>query len=141
LRKRSGPARQTAQHNQAKTLFIDCSIGKHPVGALRSAGANVVHLDDIFPQNTPDEEWLTEAGKQGWIVLTKDKGIRYKPNEITMFKKSGVVAVVLVSGNMKREEMAKLLCESLKNIFRAAGKATPPAMFALTRDGKLNQKF
>jgi PIN like domain len=34
-----------------------------------------------FASETPDEEWLETAGRRGWIVLTHDRRIRYKPNE------------------------------------------------------------
>jgi hypothetical protein len=33
--------------------------------ALRVAGAHVKAHDDHFTQNTPDVEWLTQAGKWG----------------------------------------------------------------------------
>ena len=35
------------------------------------AGVNAITHDSLFSQDTPDEEWLTHAGKAGWIVLTK----------------------------------------------------------------------
>ena len=141
MKKRSGPVLPAAQHNAAKTLFVDRSIGKYPVGALRAAGASVVYLEDIFPGATYDEVWLAEAGRQGWIAVTKDKRIRHKPNQMKAFQESNVVAVVLVSGNMGREEMADLLCRSMNRILRIAGAVVPPAMFTLARDGKLNRKF
>lgn len=40
--------------------------------AFRIAGLSAVVHDDIFRQDAPDEEWLSEVGRQGWIALTKD---------------------------------------------------------------------
>jgi hypothetical protein len=39
---------------------------------LRDAGATVEIHDHHFPQNALDEDWISEVGKQGWVVLTKD---------------------------------------------------------------------
>jgi hypothetical protein len=36
---------------------------------LRVAGATVVAHDECFEPDTPDEDWLAEAGRRGWIVL------------------------------------------------------------------------
>jgi hypothetical protein len=40
------------------------------------AGVAAITHDSVFAQDTPDEEWLTRAGREGWVVLTKDKLIR-----------------------------------------------------------------
>ena len=33
-------------------------------------------------QEVADDEWLERAGREGWIVFTKDKRIRYRHVEI-----------------------------------------------------------
>ena len=59
-------------------FFVDRSLGRKIIpGALRDAGEEVRIHDEHFPQDAKDEVWLAEAGKQGWVVLTKDKNIRY----------------------------------------------------------------
>lgn len=45
------------------------------------------------------KEWLETAGKQGWIVLTRDKNIRRKPNELRAFRDYKVIGFVLTSGD------------------------------------------
>lgn len=58
-------------------FFIDRSLGRRYVAqALRDAGAKVEIHDDHFPQTTSDVDWLTEVGKRGWVVLSKDERIR-----------------------------------------------------------------
>jgi predicted nuclease of predicted toxin-antitoxin system len=139
-KKRSGASSPSPPESRP-VLFVDRSLGRRRiVDALRHAGANVVHHDDHFPPATPDEEWLTAVGRRGWIVLTKDIRIRYKPNEKEAILEAGAVAVILVSGNMKGEEMAELFVRSLGHIERVAGRATPPAIFTLGRDGRLKLK-
>jgi uncharacterized protein with PIN domain len=60
------------------TFFVDRSLGRRLGIALREAGWNVELHDDHFKDDTPDEKWLEEVGKKGWVVLTKDKAIRKK---------------------------------------------------------------
>ncbi len=140
-KKRSGASSPPSPPEPRPVLFVDRSLGRRRiVDALRHAGANVVHHDDHFPPATPDEEWLAAVGRHGWIILTKDIRIRYKPNEKEAILEAGAVAVILVSGNMKGEEMAELFVRSLGRIERIAGSARPPAIFTLGRDGRLKLK-
>ena len=56
------------------TFFLDRNLGRHTVAdTLRAAGLNVIVHDDRFPQAATDLEWLKEAGKNQWIVLTRDE--------------------------------------------------------------------
>lgn len=120
------------------TLFIDRSLGRRQVAeALRAAGANVEVHDAHFPPDSTDEAWLKAVGAKGWIVLTKDRRIRYRPNEKSALKEANVVAVVLIAGNLIGPEMADLFVKTLRKIERIAGSATPPAMFTFGRDRKL----
>lgn len=61
--------------------FTDRDLGNRFPEILRSAGLTVERHGDRFAPDTPDEEWLAAVGARGWIVLTHDRRIRYKPNE------------------------------------------------------------
>ena len=104
---------------------------------MRAAGANVEVHDAHFPANAADEDWLRAVGAKGWIVLTKDSKIRYRPNEIAALKEAEVVAVVLIAGNLIGPEMADLFVKTLRKIERVAGSAKPPALFTFGRDKRL----
>jgi hypothetical protein len=121
-------------------LFVDRSLGKHLVAeALRKTGARVETHDDHFPQATIDTEWLAAVGKKGWVVLSKDTRIRYRPLELAALKAAGVVAVFMVSGNIRGDEMAELFEKMASRIEQAVMKAKPPALFTFGRDGKLKK--
>lgn len=79
-------------------FFLDRSLGKIRIAtALRQAGA-IVHIhDDYFPPNAKDEDWLTQVGLNGWIVLTKDHRIRYRNIERTALMRAGVGAFILTA--------------------------------------------
>jgi hypothetical protein len=61
--------------------FTDRDLGKRFPEILAAAGLNVERHGDHFAPDTPDEVWLEKVGKRGWIALTHDRRIRYKPNE------------------------------------------------------------
>src|SRR5262249_54932445 len=63
-------------------FFIDRSLGRKKVPeALRAAGLEVRVHDELFPQGTQDVVWLSEAGANGWVVVTRDDRIRYNQLE------------------------------------------------------------
>ena len=89
---------------------------------LRQVGERVEIHDAHFPSGTPDEVWLQEIGRRGWVVLTKDANIRYHPLEKQAIQASGVVAVILTKGNLKAEEMGKVFVRALPQIKRLIRK-------------------
>ena len=79
-------------------FFVDRSLGRKIIpGALRQAGEEVRVHDDYFQQDAKDEVWLADVGKRGWIVLTKDKNIRYRPVELQALLLAKVRAFVLTA--------------------------------------------
>ncbi|MCI0636287.1 MAG: hypothetical protein L0206_20590 [Actinobacteria bacterium] len=82
---------------------------------------NVITHDDLFSQDTDDEVWLEEAGRRGWIVLTKDERIRRKPGAQSVIVQFGARCFVLhPTKGMKAEEMADVLVDALPRILAAA---------------------
>jgi uncharacterized protein with PIN domain len=64
-------------------------------GILRAAELKIEVHDDHFAQNAKDPEWLTGAGKNGWIVVTRDERIRYRVSEKQAIRRAKVRAFVL----------------------------------------------
>jgi hypothetical protein len=44
---------------------------------MQAAGLDVRVRDELFKQDTEDIVWLREAGRQRWVVVTRDDRIRY----------------------------------------------------------------
>ena len=61
--------------------FCDRNLGKRFGQELRRRGLVVELHDDHFPQNMPDEHLLRHVAAQGWVILTLDKRMRYRPAE------------------------------------------------------------
>jgi len=77
-------------------FFTDRDLGKQFPDILKKAGVIVERHIDHFADNAKDPEWLTIVGNRGWYVLTHDRRIRYKPNEIAAVEKFSVGLFVIV---------------------------------------------
>lgn len=121
-------------------FFVDRSLGsKFVVEALRAAGTQVLAHDQVFAQDTPDVEWLAEAGRRGWIVLTKDAAIRRHPHEKAMFRQANVRVFALARQNLQGREMAELFVHALSGMCRRAAEVPAPFVFSISRKGEFNR--
>jgi PIN domain-containing protein len=61
--------------------FLDRSLGKETASRLRDAGYVIHLIADHYPRDAsdiPDEDWIAEGCSNRWVLLTKDKRIRYR---------------------------------------------------------------
>ena len=138
MKKRSG-ASSTNEPPEPLVLFVDRSLGKKIVsGTLRQAGAQVEIHDDHFPPDAPDEDWLREAGRQRWVVLTKDRAIRYRAPALAAIRASGVRMFVLTAGDLQGSEMAALFAKALDRIARMARRQPAPFIAKITKTGAVS---
>lgn len=135
--------KRSASSNAAQpdnpTLFIDRCAWSHRLGeALTQLGAPFIPHHEKFAPDCPDEEWLETAGKQGWVVLTRDKNIRRKPNELRAFRDHKVLGFVLTAGDASAADTAMLITRIYAKLMRKAQATKPPAMFSVTSAGAIN---
>lgn len=90
----------------APVFFTDRDLGKKFPGILFQAGLTVERHADHFPAACPDEDWLREIGRKGWIAITHDQRIRYKPNELAAVMNNRV-ALLVVIGQAPYPELAQ----------------------------------
>ena len=123
-KKRSGTlsaAKSTVKPLESVTFFVDESLDSNSVvSALRDAGAAVERLTERFPKGTLDEIWLAEAGRNGWVVLTRDKRIRYRELERLTLQAAKVRAFVFTGGNVTGEDTGIILARALRGMERIA---------------------
>lgn len=90
---------------------------------------------DHFPPDTPDAEWLAEVGRRGWLVITKDKHIRYRTAERQALLEAGVRAFVLTATGLSGEENAAALVRALPRMVRFAAGHHAPFIASVSRSG------
>jgi len=99
-------------------FFVDRSLGRHLVpDGLRAAGAVVRTMADEYGerigQGLADEEWLSEAGRRGWIVLMKDARVRYRPAQLDAVSTFAVRAFCLANANRVRHRCTAAVAKIL----------------------------
>jgi hypothetical protein len=121
------------------TFFLDRSLGRLKIAAaLRLAGATIEVHDSKFPQDAPDEVWLRAAGENGWVVLTKDKNIRYHSREKATLLVYGVRAFVLTARGLNADEMPAVFVKALPNIAKVLARESPPFVATITAGDMVN---
>ncbi len=76
------------------------------------------------------------VGRERWVVLTKDRRIRYRNLERRALMQAGVAAFILTAGDLTGEEMAGVFVAALPTMKRFLAMHDPPFIAAITRGGR-----
>jgi hypothetical protein len=87
-------------------FFTDRDLGTRFPEILAAAGLEVRRHRDHFPPDCPDEVWLETVGNEGWIAVSHDTRIRYKPNELAAVVRHRVRLLVVI-GKAPFPQLAK----------------------------------
>lgn len=106
-------------------FFTDRDLGKKFPQILRDAGLTVERHADHFAHDCPDEQWLEAIGQRGWIAVTHDGRIRYKPNELAAVMLHRVPLLVTI-GKAPYPELAQAFVSTQSRILPFIDQHTPP---------------
>lgn len=133
-------ASSTSKPPEPLVLFVDESLDSLTVvEALREAGAVVERHADHFDKGTPDETWLAHAGTHGWVVLTRDKRIRYRQLERLALTAAQVRTFVFTGGNVTVKDTAAILVKALPRIHVLCKAHPRPFIYHIGLAGKPHQ--
>jgi len=120
-------------------FFVDRSLGRKVIPeTLRAANAEVRVHDDFFPQDAKDEVWLAEVGRHGWVVLTKDKHIRYREVEIQALLVAKVGCFILTArGDLSGAEVGQIFVKALPTMKKVCETTTRPFIARVSRDSSV----
>ena len=118
----------------SRVFFTDRDLGKQFPAILQAAGLTVERHDQHFAPDTPDEEWLEVVGRRGWIAITHDKRIRYKPNELAAVMEHKVALLVVV-GRVQFPELARSFVATRDRIETFVANHSPPWIAKVYRAG------
>ena len=105
--------------------FTDRDLGKRFPEILKAGGLTVRRHADHFAHDTPDEIWLETIGEKGWVAITHDGRIRYKPNELAAVKEFDVRLIVVV-GKVPFPVLAKHFVDTVPKIEDYLTATQPP---------------
>lgn len=99
------------------TFFTDRDLGKSFPSILRQAGLAIVTHGELFADNEADVTWLNRVGAQGWFAISRDKRIRYRPNEVRAVTEARVGLFVVI-GNAGHQELATNFVKTFSRVER-----------------------
>ena len=121
--------------------LVDRCLGTGAVpDALRAALEPHEHLevlDDLFPQDAQDDAWIPAIGARGWIILTKDKAIQRRPNEVQAFLAAQTAVFVFSRGGVSGERMGLAWVVALPAIRKALRRFKVPMLGRVTLAGEV----
>jgi predicted nuclease of predicted toxin-antitoxin system len=120
------------------TWFVDRSLGLKIVVDLRASGFQVEEHSAHFADDAPDAEWLAEAGRRGWVVLTKDKAVRRNALELAAIVTGQVACFSLGHGNLKAEQMAQSFIAACSRMEKVLRRYDPPLTASVTSTGHVS---
>lgn len=109
----------------SRVFFCDRDLGTTFPGVLKAAGLKVELHRDHFDPTVRDEAWLADIGLRGWVALTRDGRIRYKPNELAAVVRHNVSLLVLV-GKARHSELAAAFVSTIPRIESFLLQHAPP---------------
>jgi hypothetical protein len=117
-------------------FFVDRSLGRHFVPeAPRGLGASLEIHDDHFDKETKDADWIASVAGRGWVILTKDRRIRYGPLERAAVFAANARMFALTGGNLSGPEMAAVLTKQFEKMSRIAKSEPPPFIARISHTG------
>ncbi len=117
-------------------IFIDRSIPKSVAQALQLVRDDVEWLEPRFPHDTPDVDWLIEAGRNGWIVVSRDKRVSRRPAELRAIRDHNVGCfIITVRRNLTKWEDLKLLAANLDEMMDLFDATARPFIWTVERRG------
>jgi microcompartment protein CcmK/EutM len=128
----------SSRSEKSLEFFVDRGLGKSIVEGLRSAGLTVHSMADVYgekkAQRLADETWLHDAGRNDWVVLTKDDAIRRRPAERDALIDAAVRVSCLTTAQLRGSEQTERFSENRHRILRQARKPGP-YIYGVYRDG------
>jgi len=117
-------------------IFIDRSVPRGVADAVKKMRKDVLWLEDKFPQDVRDTEWLAMAGDEGWLVITHDTKIRARPGERQAIVEHGVGCFILsYKQPLKKGEIVDLIASTLDEMERKFEATPRPFIYTISKNG------
>ena len=116
-------------------FFFDNNLSINLTQGMKSFGEDVVHLKEIFPEETDDTEWLKYIGEKKLILITRDLRVRQNPVERNALLKYKVGAFFLGGKNLDRCKIIRQVVQNWPRIKEYASKTKPPFAFRIPPKG------
>ncbi|MYB05747.1 MAG: hypothetical protein F4Y24_05270 [Gemmatimonadetes bacterium] len=118
----------------SRVFFIDRDLGRHILPeALERAGFAVERHDLHFEPDTPDEVWIPQVAQRGWVIVSGDRKILRRPQEVRALVESQARMLILVGNHAPADELASNLINTMDKIDELLDRMVPPAVVRVYR--------
>jgi len=115
-------------------FFLDRSLGSRVMPEVfREHGLSILVHDEMFAQDTPDEEWIGQVAENGLVAVTLDQRIARNPIQLHAVHVSGLRLITLLGGNVPAEKLALNFVNASQAIERFATQHQAPFIAKLSR--------
>ena len=116
-------------------FFMDNNLSPNMARGMKEFGENVEHLQENFPEEAKDIEWLPYVGERGLIVVTKDRNILRQPIQRKAFRENSVGAFFLGGKGLNRCQLIQQLVRNWPRMKELARKSHRPFAFKVPPKG------
>jgi hypothetical protein len=107
---------------------------------LRAIGKDAVAKIELFPDGTKDPIWLRKVGENGWLAITRDGNIRFRPGEKQAIVDHRVGYFIFTYKNtLKKQEIVELVLKHIEKMETAFAATRRPFIYTIATDGRLRK--
>lgn len=118
----------------SRVFFIDRDLGRNILpGALERAGFVIERHDLHFEPDTPDEVWIPQVAQRGWVIISGDRKILRRPQEVRALVESQARMLILVGNHAPAVELASNLINTMDKIDELLDRMEPPVVVRVYR--------
>ncbi|WP_425151532.1 hypothetical protein [Candidatus Binatus sp.] len=124
-------------------FFTDQALSGRRIARALAVSASCraeIHADN-FAVDALDETWLPEVGKREWIVVTKDRKIQLRRNEIEALTSAKVRAFIFLDGQLPSDVMIALIELLMPKMVETIRNYPPPFVFGIETPDRLVQLY
>lgn len=116
-------------------FFIDNNLSQQLATGMRGFGEDVIHLREKFAPDANDPEWLQFVGSRGYLLVTRDERVRWRPAEQRALRTYKVGAFFLGGKARSRCELIQQLVRNWLRMKELANRTEPPYAFRIPPTG------
>ena len=121
-------------------IFVNGSMPRSVADELKAIGKDAIAKIELFPDGTKDPTWLRKVGENGWLAITRDGNIRFRPGEKQAIIDHRVGCFIFTYRNsMKKPEIVELVLKHIEKMERAFIVTPRPFIYTIATDGQLRK--
>ncbi|HEY3316741.1 MAG TPA: DUF5615 family PIN-like protein [Bacillota bacterium] len=121
------------------TYLFDCSLSPRVPRELRAAGIDAKINKDLFLEGLADDLWLPVAGKEGWIVVGRDRSYHRNPSELAALRQYKIGCIYLGGARARQDVLAALFIAHQGRIEDLIQTTEKPFIYRLPLNGRITR--